>query len=144
MNTTTLITAGLLAIAAIAAPPAVPVRSEPVPVVVQPPVETRAEQIERLILETFPDAPIMLEIAYCESGAQTPTDCHGPINERAKNPTSSASGVFQITKATWEGCAGDIFKAEDNIACARKIYDKRGTQPWDASRHAWGYNEQSP
>lgn len=85
----------------------------------------------------------MLEIAYCESGVQTVDDCYGPINPNAKNPTSSASGVFQITKATWIGdsrytCTGDIFNEDDNIACARKIYDARGVQPWNASKHKWG------
>jgi len=77
----------------------------------------------------------MLQIAYCESG----NGCAGPIDPKAKNPNSSASGVFQILKGTWAayGCTGDVFNEDDNIACARKIYDESGTTPWNASRGGW-------
>jgi hypothetical protein len=77
----------------------------------------------------------MLKIAYCESG----NNCQGPIDPKAKNPFSSASGVFQILKGTWKayGCTGDAFNEDDNIACARKIYDDSGTTPWLASQAGW-------
>lgn len=73
----------------------------------------------------------MLQVAYCESG----NGCKAPIDPKAKNPMSSASGTFQIIKSTWEAykCSGDVFNEDDNIACARKIYDDSGLRPWDAS-----------
>lgn len=82
----------------------------------------------------------MLHVAYCESGNQTPTGCIGPIDPNAENPGSTATGVFQILIGTWEdyGCTGNRMDAEDNIACARKIYDQSGLTPWEASRHKWG------
>jgi hypothetical protein len=100
--------------------------------------------IEEKILQAFPEEPLMLEIAYCESGIQTPHDCYGPINPAAKNKYSTATGVFQILIGTWHNykCTGDRTNADDNIACARKIYDARGTRDWNASRHAW--SNQSP
>lgn len=54
------------------------------------------------------------------------------FKERAKNPKSTASGVFQIIAGTWysNDCVGDKWIAEDNIRCAYKIYFKRGFQPW--------------
>ncbi len=77
----------------------------------------------------------MLKVAFCESG----NGCAAPLDEKAKNPLSSASGIFQITKGTWEGakCKGDIFTAKDNIDCAVKIYADSGLTPWEASRSGW-------
>lgn len=77
----------------------------------------------------------MLKIAYCESG----NGCSAPINPKAKNPYSTAKGVFQILDGTWAGaeCEGDQYDEDDNIACARKLYDSSGTRPWNASAHAW-------
>lgn len=87
-----------------------------------------SEAVEQMVLQAFPDAPIMVEVARAES----------QFVETAKNPNSSASGVFQITKDTWAGCEGDIFDAADNIVCARKVYDARGLQPWESSIGDWG------
>jgi hypothetical protein len=91
--------------------------------------------VEDKVLLAFPDAPVMLKVAYCESG----NNCKAPINPLAKNPNSSASGVFQIIKGTWKayGCTGDVLNADDNIACAKKIYADSGTTPWNASRAGW-------
>lgn len=54
-------------------------------------------------------------------------------NPRAKNRTSSASGVFQIIAGTWysNDCVGDKWNAEDNIRCAYEIHKHRGFQPWE-------------
>lgn len=96
-------------------------------------IKVSPEEVTRvtaLIRATFPDAPIMLQVAIAESNL----DCG------VRNPGSSASGCFQILKGTWRdyGCIGDVFKAEDNIACARKIYDRDGTRPWNESKYMWG------
>lgn len=65
----------------------------------------------------------MIEIARAES----------QFNEKAKNKTSSAAGVFQIISSTWKHnkCDGDIFKAEDNIRCAYKIQERSGFNQWE-------------
>lgn len=85
---------------------------------------------KKMIVEAFPNEPVMVAIADAESD----------FNPKNKNPSSSASGLFQITKGTWADhkCAGDVFNAEDNIACAKKLKASRGTQPWNASKYAWG------
>lgn len=86
------------------------------------------------ILKAFPDAPIMVHIADAESD----------FRPNATNAHSSASGLFQILRGTWSyyQCEGnfetDRFDVDKNIACARKLYDKSGTSPWDPSKHDWG------
>jgi hypothetical protein len=65
----------------------------------------------------------MIEIARKESN----------FKPRAKNPKSTASGVFQITAGTWysNDCVGDKWNFKDNIDCAWKIQEDRGFQPWE-------------
>lgn len=85
--------------------------------------------VEDKIRLAFPDAPVMVEIARAES----------QFNPSAKNPNSTATGLFQILIGTWHGygCTGERTDPEDNIACARIIYDQDGTTPWMASSYHW-------
>jgi hypothetical protein len=66
--------------------------------------------------------------------------CESSWNEEARNPNSSAKGLFQIIDGTWEsnGCTGDVLDAKDNISCAKRIFLRRGWQPWLASKHCHG------
>lgn len=75
------------------------------------------------------DITTMVRIAKCESG----------FKANAKNPTSTATGIFQIIIGTWDGnkCSGERWDYEDNIKCAWKIYKLRGTQPWVSSENCW-------
>lgn len=93
--------------------------------------KTTREDIIKTINETFPDEPLMLKIAWCESRLET----------KAKNPTSSAKGLFQILDGTWEHfkCEGDPFNAEDNIKCGKKILDGQGLSAWESSFSCWKY-----
>jgi len=54
------------------------------------------------------------------------------LNPEAKNPKSTATGVFQILIGTWDSnrCEGERWDFQDNIRCAYKIQEKRGFQPW--------------
>ncbi len=63
-----------------------------------------------------------LSVAKCESG----------FNPKAKNPTSSASGVFQIIRSTWNAYAEageSVWNPRDNIRVAYRI--------WLASGRSW-------
>ena len=75
------------------------------------------------------DIMTMIRIAKCESG----------LRPEAKNPTSTATGIFQIIIGTWDGnkCEGERWDFQDNIKCAYKLYQSRGFQPWNASKHCW-------
>ena len=88
------------------------------------------DTVECKIRVEFQDAPVMLAIARAES----------EYNPLADNPDSTASGVFQILNGTWTdyGCTGNVWDEDDNIDCARIIYDESGTRPWDASKDKWG------
>jgi|GEM_PF-2981107 len=54
-------------------------------------------------------------------------------NEKAKNKSSTARGVFQILAGTWysNNCIGDPLKFEDNITCAYKILNNQGFPAWE-------------
>lgn len=64
------------------------------------------------------DPILALKVAFCESS----------YNPKAKNKQSSASGLFQITKKTFETyCSGNVFDAKDNLDCFLKLYPKHPT-----------------
>ena len=82
-----------------------------------------------VVAEFGADAPVMIDIADAESN----------FDPSAKNCGSTATGIFQILKGTWEGaeCTGSRTDPRDNIRCARIIYEDSGTTPWNSSSHAW-------
>jgi hypothetical protein len=56
---------------------------------------------------------IALNIAFCES----------KFNTYAKNPNSTAKGIYQFVNKTWENyCEGEVYNARDNIKCFVKWY----------------------
>lgn len=75
------------------------------------------------------DITTMVRIAKCESN----------FKPNAKNPTSTATGIFQIIIGTWDSnkCDGERWDFVDNIKCGWKIYQLRGTQPWVSSKGCW-------
>jgi len=91
--------------------------------------ETIPETIPEMIQRYFPDDPIMLKIAQCES----------ELFPTAKNPNSSAKGIFQIINGTWQHfkCEGDVLNAEDNIKCGVKILKGQGLAAWQESASCW-------
>lgn len=94
-------------------------------------VETEEEMITRRIRETFPEEPRMVRIATCES----------ELNPVAKNPHSSASGLFQIMVSVHERMLREhrlnVWDVEDNLRAARILYDESGLKPWLASVGCW-------
>lgn len=84
---------------------------------------------KQMIEREFAKEPVMIRIADAESDF-----CTNNVN-----PESSARGCFQILKGTWKayGCIGDVMNVNDNIRCARIIFDRDGTVPWNASKHVW-------
>lgn len=78
------------------------------------------------------EGKLAVKVAFCESS----------LNPEASHTNSSARGLFQIIRGTWKGykCSGDPLIAEDNIACAYKIYQANGwdsTASWSASAGCW-------
>lgn len=72
----------------------------------------------------------MIRIARCESG----------FNQYAKNPNSTAKGIFQFIDGTWRAnCLkdGNVYSFVDNINCAWKVYQKQNDRPWHSSIKCW-------
>lgn len=73
-------------------------------------------------------------LARCESGN----------NPKARNPTSSASGKWQLINGTWAANGGRIYArtaaqatvAEQEIV-AKRLFLRLGLGPWNASKSCW-------
>ncbi len=102
------------------------------------PPETPAE-MRTLLSEYFEDAPVMVEIAGCESHFRH----FGSNGEVLRGEKVRADvGVMQINTryhledATELGM--DLMSFEGNLAYAMHLYETQGTKPWNASRACWG------
>lgn len=92
--------------------------------------------ITRVATEMGVDPTLAKAVAWCESGYK-----QGVKNAQG----SSASGVFQIIKSTWQGSLKamglppnlDVFDAGSNILVGVWLMKEAGTRPWDASKHCW-------
>ncbi len=99
----------------------------------------RPVTVEDHVRAYFSDEPILADIAACESRFRH-FGRNGKPLKGEKNPYDL--GVMQIN-TLYHG-----FKAEelglnlknigDNMAYARYLYDKEGTQPWTSSERCWG------
>jgi soluble lytic murein transglycosylase-like protein len=84
------------------------------------------EQWRPLVALHFPSDQVdhALEIMACESGG----------NPDAKNPRSTARGLFQILASLWAPHFGvsydDLYMPDLNVELARKIYDIQGWDAW--------------
>lgn len=93
---------------------------------------------ETAVREYFADIPVMIEIARCESTFRHTladgTVLYGVVD-------NDDTGVMQINKryhlATATELGLDLYDLTDNMAYARYLYDKQGTQPWSASAPCW-------
>ena len=87
---------------------------------------TNVEQWRGLVTAHF--APADVETALCliahESGG----------NPEAKNPISSARGLFQILASLWAPIFGvsysNLYVPEINTRIARQVYDRQGWEAW--------------
>lgn len=69
------------------------------------------------------DSALSLRIAMCESSLDT----------YARNPNSSASGLYQFIEKTWDNyCEGNVFDEHANIQCFLQLYD-RHPEWWQCS-----------
>lgn len=93
-------------------------------------------QVAKLVREYFPDAPIMVRVAACESGLQQ-THPDGTLVKSAAN----AVGVMQIHMPAHRDTARrkgiDLKTIRGNLKMARELYDEDGLRPWEPSRSCW-------
>lgn len=111
-----------------------------VPIVPKPKANVYSTStLKSRILAAFPDAPVMADIASCESRfRQFNTD--GSVYRGRANPHDI--GLFQINEtyhlkeATKLGM--DIYTLEGNIAFAKVLYKRNGTRDWNWSKEPIG------
>jgi hypothetical protein len=97
------------------------------------------QQTEEVVRSYFADIPVMIEVARCESTFRhLLTD--GSVLQGRVDPADT--GVMQINKRYHETTAIamelDLDDIYDNMAYARHLYERQGTQPWSASMPCWG------
>lgn len=96
---------------------------------------------ELAVREYFKDIPVMIQIARCESHFRH-TLADGSVLQGKVD--SADTGVMQINRryhhSEAEKLGLDITVLEDNMAYARHLYEKQGTQPWSASSSCWKGN----
>jgi len=90
----------------------------------------------------FADIPILAEVARCESTFKHVDPNTGVVTRGRVNPADV--GVMQINeyyhKDTATKMGLELTNLEDNMAYARYLYEREGTQPWSASRACWQGN----
>ena len=94
---------------------------------------------EAAVRAYFDDIPVMVAVARCESTFRHTLSDGSVLRGRVD---SADTGVMQINKRYHEDRADqlglDLDNLYDNMAYARYLYEKQGTQPWNASRPCWG------
>lgn len=94
--------------------------------------------VEAYVREYFKETPILAEIAKCESTFRQFDKAGNPL----KGVTNSGDiGVMQINKYYHEEDATklgiDIYTLDGNLAFAKKLYEKYGSDPWASSSKCW-------
>lgn len=106
---------------------------EPREVLIEIQIDWTEERIIKEIENTFPDAPIMIKVAKCESHYKN--DAYNPTNN------SHDRGIFQLSQKyhgeEMEELGLDPHDIQDNIKFARILYDRNGLTPWSASKGCW-------
>lgn len=93
---------------------------------------------ESIVRSYFRDIPVMIQIARCESTFQH-TLSDGSTLQGRVDPADT--GVMQINKR-YHGSRAEVLELDldniyDNMAFARLLYERQGTQPWSASAPCW-------
>ncbi len=103
--------------------------------------ETRllGKDTETAVRTYFSDVPVMIQIARCESQFRHTLSDGSVLRGRVDNRDT---GVMQINTyyhgGTAEDLGLDLKNLYDNMAYARNLYERQGTQPWSASAPCWG------
>lgn len=103
--------------------------------------ETRllGKDTETAVRTYFSDIPVMIQIARCESQFRHTLSDGSVLRGRVD---SRDTGVMQINTyyhgETASDLGLDLTNLHDNMAYARDLYERQGTQPWSASAPCWG------
>jgi len=94
-----------------------------------------SELIKQYAQEYGADERLALNIACAESCTRDKATNAVIIDPNAKNPASTATGVYQFIEGTWKSiCEGDVLNAEDNVKCGVKLIAAGDEHHWNASK----------
>lgn len=97
--------------------------------------------VEKAVKEAFKDAPIMVEVARCESKFRQFADSGNVMYGGTDN---KMVGIFQIYgdihRAKAQSMNMNIDTVEGNIAYAKYLHGRKGTNPWISSMPCWNPN----
>jgi hypothetical protein len=100
--------------------------------------KTSGPSVEGYVRAYFTKAPILAEIAFCESRFTHFTDSGEILRGRI---VPDDLGVMQINKyyhgKTADKLGIDLYTLDGNLAYAKYLYDTQGVQPWSASAPCW-------
>ncbi len=99
---------------------------------------TNEKITEAFLRKEFAYAPILVEVARCESELRQ----FGKDGKVVKGRVDNADiGLMQINERyhgeTAKKMGIDIYTVEGNVAFANYLYGKYGIQPWNASKPCW-------
>ena len=98
--------------------------------------------IEERVREFYTDAPVLSDIAFCESSFRH-FDKSGRVIRGKVN--KGDVGVMQINeyyhKEKAETLGMDIKTLDGNLLYAKYLYDKEGVSPWGSSAKCWQKSE---
>ena len=94
---------------------------------------------EEIVRSYFSDIPVMIQVARCESTFRHTLADGSVLRGKVDNRDT---GVMQINTYYHGETAAelglDLENIYDNMAYARDLYERQGTQPWSASAPCWG------
>lgn len=103
--------------------------------------EHNRSEVEKAVKEIFSEAPVMIEVARCESKFRQFTDSGNVLHGGTDN---KMIGIFQIYddihRAKARSMNMDIDTVEGNIKYAQYLYKREGTTPWISSMPCWDPN----
>lgn len=96
------------------------------------------QNTEAVVRKYFSDIPVMIQVARCESTFRHTLEDGSVLRGKVDNRDL---GVMQINTfyhgVTATALGLDLENLEDNMAYARALYERQGTQPWNASSACW-------
>ncbi len=97
---------------------------------------------EKYVRQYFANAPIMIQVARCESHFRQ-LDSDGEIHRGVVNNADvcvmQINEFYHLDQAQKKNY--NIYTLEGNVAYARDLYEREGTQPWSSSKPCWGKYE---
>lgn len=100
--------------------------------------QSKREEISQYVREYFTEAPILAEVARCESTFRQ-LGLNGKVLRGNVNP--SDIGIMQINEEYHSEQADklgyDLYTLEGNLAYAKYLYNKEGLKPWRTSAKCW-------